>query len=94
MPDDYGSLTKGKENEPEPIEPLRGRTFSADNIRLFADSEHTEICALIGQDPVSGIAGFGPSVHEALRDLADALVREGVWVEVPEEIEPGEAGVE
>lgn len=40
-----------------------------------------------------GVFGIGESVHEALRHLADELVRQGVWVEVtsrtewhPEEI--------
>jgi hypothetical protein len=37
---------------------------------------------MIGKDPVPGIAGYGASVHEALRDLADMLVRSGVWIEV------------
>ena len=32
-----------------------------------------QICAMIGPDLVQGIGGFGPSVHEALRDLADQL---------------------
>ena len=31
---------------------------------------------------VEGVSGFGGSVHEALRDLADNLVREGIWIEV------------
>ena len=41
-----------------------------------------QICALVGPDLVAGVAGFGDSVHDALRDLADNLVREGVWIEV------------
>jgi len=29
-----------------------------------------------------GVSGFGDSVHEVLRELADNLVREAVWIEV------------
>jgi len=35
---------------------------------------------MIGKDLVQGVAGYGPSVHEALKDLADELVRWEVWV--------------
>jgi hypothetical protein len=28
------------------------------------------------------VAGFGDGVHDALQDLADNLIREGVWIEV------------
>ena len=37
---------------------------------------------VIGPDPVAGISGYGATVHEALRDLADNLVKFGVWIEV------------
>jgi hypothetical protein len=37
---------------------------------------------MIGEDPVKGVAGYGASVPEALRDLADELVSNGVWIEV------------
>jgi len=36
---------------------------------------------MIGKNPAEG-AGFGASVPEALRGLADALMRNGVWIEV------------
>jgi hypothetical protein len=50
---------------------LAGRTFQADTINLYTDEQGKEICAMIGKDPVEGIAGFGASVHEALHQLAD-----------------------
>ena len=59
---------------------LKGRTYQSNEVRLSTDGK--EICAMIGPDPVRGIAGFGASVHDALRDLADQLVRCGVWIEV------------
>ena len=49
-------------------------------IRLSWDGN--QICALVGPDLVQGVAGFGDGVHDALRGLADNLVREGVWIEV------------
>lgn len=65
---------------------LKGRAFPSNQVNLFTDGR--EICAMIGPDPVAGIAGYGPSVHEALRDLADQLVRFGIWVEVTDERHP------
>ncbi|HEY6341716.1 MAG TPA: hypothetical protein VIY49_09505 [Bryobacteraceae bacterium] len=47
-----------------------------------------EICALISKDPVQGIAGYGGSVHEALRDLAEELIRNGIWIEVTDARHP------
>src|SRR5689334_16109259 len=73
---------------------LNGRTIRAIEIKLYRDGN--KICALVGQDLVVGVAGFGDSVHEALRDLADNLIREACWVEVdddarlaPLRVEPG-----
>lgn len=57
-----------------------GRVLSANHIHLCWDGN--KVCALVGEDLVLGVSGFGNSVHEALRDLADNLVKEGVWVEV------------
>jgi hypothetical protein len=65
---------------------LRNCTYKANEVRLYTDGK--EICAMIGRDPVQGIAGFGPSVHEALRDLADQLVQSGVWIEVTDPDHP------
>jgi hypothetical protein len=31
------------------------------------------------------VSGFGDSIHEALRELAKNLIREGVWIEIPGE---------
>jgi len=43
---------------------------------------------MIGPDPVAGISGYGSSVHEALRDLAEMLVKSGVWIEVTDPNHP------
>ncbi len=50
--------------------------------RLYVDRKG-EICAMVGKDPVQGVAGYGRSAPEALRDLAGELIRCGVWIEVP-----------
>ena len=36
------------------------------------------ICAMMGKDLVQGIGGFGLTVHDALRDLADEPVKNGI----------------
>jgi hypothetical protein len=58
----------------------RSRVLQENEIRLSWDGN--QVCALVGPDLVAGVAGFGDSVHDALRELADNLVREGVWIEV------------
>ena len=58
----------------------RSRVVQENEIRLSWDGN--QICALVGPDLVAGVAGFGNSVHDALRELADNLVREGVRIEV------------
>jgi hypothetical protein len=58
----------------------RSRVVQENEIRLSWDGN--QICALVGPDLVAGVAGFGDTVHDALRELADNLVREGVWIEV------------
>jgi hypothetical protein len=55
-------------------------------VRLFTDGK--EICAMIGENPIEGIAGYGASVQEALRMLADELVRFGIWIEVTDRNHP------
>jgi hypothetical protein len=65
---------------------LKNCTYQSNEVRLYTDGK--EICAMIGPDPVQGIAGYGASVHEALRDLADELVQCGVWVEVTDPNHP------
>ena len=65
---------------------LRGRAYKSNTVKLYTDGK--EICAMLGPDPVQGIAGFGSSVHEALRMLADDLVRNGVWIEVTDDRHP------
>jgi hypothetical protein len=60
---------------------LKGRTHPAGNISLTNNGK--EICAMIGEDPVVGIAGYGHSVQDALKNLANELIRNGVWIEAP-----------
>lgn len=64
---------------------LHGRVLKANRIQLFWDGK--EICALAGSNLVEGVSGWGYNVHEALRELADNLVREGVWIEVTDRVE-------
>jgi hypothetical protein len=40
--------------------------------------EGNQIMAMIGKDLVVGLAGFGDTIHDALRDLAAALDKEGI----------------
>jgi hypothetical protein len=63
-----------------------GGTYQSNEVRLFTDGK--EICAMIGHDPVQGIAGYGNSVHGALRNLADELVKHGIWIEVTDPNHP------
>ena len=74
----------------EPADPngpaLTNRAYQSNVINLTTDGK--EICAMIGPDPVAGISGYGVSVHEALRDLADNLVKFGVWIEVTDPHHP------
>lgn len=64
----------------------RDGTDLANAVRLFVEGD--QIGALIGKDPVQGIAGFGPFVQEALRDLADQLVKNCIWIEVADPDNP------
>lgn len=61
------------------------RVLPAHEIDTFRDGN--EIGALVGPNLVEGVPGFGDAVHDALRDLADRLVAEAVWVELPEAAE-------
>lgn len=69
----------------EMSEPFRGAILKADTVRLLRDGSH--ICALVGIDLVQGIGGFGLTVPDALRDLADELVENGIWVQIEIEAE-------
>jgi ribosomal protein L37AE/L43A len=60
----------------------RNRTYRANTVQLLIDGNH--VCALIGQDLVQGISGFGATVQEALRDLADELEASNVTIQVDE----------
>lgn len=64
----------------------RDGTYLANTVQLFV--EGNSIGAVIGKDPVQGMAGYGDSVHGALRDLADRLVASGVWIEVADPDNP------
>ncbi len=46
-------------------------------IEIFQDGNM--VCTLIGEDLMAGVAGFGPTTPEALRDLAANLEKEGRW---------------
>jgi hypothetical protein len=61
---------------------LYGRVIQADHIELAWDGNL--ISALVGEDLVIGVSGFGESVHRALIELAENLAREAVWVAAPE----------
>lgn len=66
-----------------PSAELRNKTYHATTVQLLKDGN--QICAMIGPDLVQGIGGFGNNAHEALRDLANQLIANGVWIEVDEE---------
>jgi hypothetical protein len=66
-----------------------GPTMRANTVNLYVNGK--EICAMIGPDPVNGVAGYGHSAHEALRELADMIVNKGVWVEVTDVRHPWRA---
>src|SRR4051812_9101756 len=59
---------------------LHGRTLPANEVDLCWDGN--QICALAGPDLLIGVSGFGDSVIDALRDLADNLEREAVGIEI------------
>lgn len=59
---------------------LHGRVLPANEVELCWDGNL--ISALVGPDLVVGVSGFGDAVHDALRDLADNLVQEAVWIEI------------
>ena len=63
---------------------LTGGVIQTNVIGLYY--KENGICAFAGaEDSYAGVAGFGNSVHEALRELADNLVTHGVWIEVTDE---------
>ena len=59
------------------------QTILANRIELLRDGN--KICALIGRDLQSGAGGFGATVEEALRDLADNLVAWRISVNIEEQ---------
>jgi hypothetical protein len=64
---------------------LYGRVLPAQEADLCWDGNL--INALVGPDLVVGVSGFGDAVHDALRDLADNLVQEAVWIEIADQAE-------
>lgn len=74
-----------------------GRILPADEIDLSWDGNL--ISAVVGPNLVEGVSGFGDGVHDALRELADHLIEEAVWVEIrdrepldPAEVRPCDSG--
>jgi len=54
-------------------------------MELYRFSEDS-ICVFVGPEgPPAGLFVVAPSVHEALRALADRLVLAGVWIDVTAE---------
>jgi hypothetical protein len=66
---------------------LHGRVLPADEVNLCWGGNL--MCALVGPDLVVGVSGFGAAAHDALRELADNLVREAVWIEITDDAELG-----
>jgi hypothetical protein len=66
---------------------LHGRVLPANEVDLCWDGN--QICALAGPDFVLGVSGFGDSVVDALRELADNLLREAVWIEIGDDADLG-----
>lgn len=62
---------------------LHGRVIRTNAVELAWDGNAMSV--LVGEDLVIGASGFGDSVHEALRELAENLIREGIWIEIPGE---------
>ena len=62
---------------------LHGRVVRANAVGVAWDGN--AISALVGEDLVVGVSGFGDSVHEAVREVAESLIREGIWIEIPGE---------
>ncbi len=62
---------------------LHGRVLPANEVELCWDGNL--ISALVGPDLVVGVSGFGDTVHDALRELADNLVQEAVWIEMADQ---------
>ena len=77
MKDDEGNIVNPGD--------LHGRTIQANEVKLHWDGN--QICALVGKDLVVGVSGFGDTVLEALRELVDNLINEGVWIEVTDRME-------
>jgi hypothetical protein len=57
---------------------LHGRVLRASKVELNWDGN--QLSAMVGPNLVEGVPGFGDAVHDALRELADNLVKEGVWI--------------
>lgn len=49
-----------------------------ETVLIYRDGD--QICALIGENLQTGVAGFGSTAGDALRDLAQAVDREG-WLQ-------------
>ena len=62
---------------------MTGGSVEANVVGLYR--KNSQICALVApKSSEAGAAGFGNSVHEAIHQLADRLVAQGLWIEVTE----------
>jgi hypothetical protein len=62
---------------------LHGRVLPADEVALSWDGNL--ISAVVGPNLVEGVSGFGEAVHDALRELADNLLAEAVWIDIDQD---------
>jgi hypothetical protein len=60
----------------------KGGIYQASSVQLIQDGN--QVCALVGKNLVEGVSGYGATVPEALRDLADQMIRLGIWIDVME----------
>jgi hypothetical protein len=64
---------------------LESTTIKTDIMHLYRLDEHC-MCVFVGRDgSQAGVFAVAPSVHEAVRALADKLVSAGVWIDVTAE---------
>lgn len=45
-------------------------------VAINCRGDGNQICAMIGSNPMEGIAGFGDTLADALRDLANEIEKE------------------
>jgi predicted RNase H-like HicB family nuclease len=73
-------INDSEEMPPRPAD-VRNCAITTNVIELYRSGNRT--CARAAPDESGpGVAAFGDSVHEALRNLARSLVAQGVWIAV------------